>query len=48
MTNKDEKWEALSLLASATDLLNSWAREMSVKEAFLAEYFETLEAGIAI
>lgn len=25
--------EALSLLASATDLLNSWAREMAVKEA---------------
>lgn len=30
---KQDKWEALSLLASATDLLNSWAREMAVKEA---------------
>ena len=30
----DEKNDALSLLASATDLLNSWAREMSVREAY--------------
>ena len=26
--------DALSLLASATDLLNSWAREMQVREAY--------------
>lgn len=31
-SNHDE-WAARSLLASATDLLNSWAREMAVKEA---------------
>lgn len=29
----EKEWEALSLLASATDLLNSWAREMGVQEA---------------
>jgi hypothetical protein len=29
----EEQENALSLLASATDLLNSWAREMAVKEA---------------
>ena len=30
---ENRMWEAESLLASATDLLNSWAREFSVKEA---------------
>jgi hypothetical protein len=30
----DEKNEALSLLASTTDLLNSWAREMQIVEAY--------------
>lgn len=31
---RDERDEANSTLASATDLLNSWAREMQVPEAY--------------